>query len=125
MSVETSAETTGALPVDEPTLREPAGPAGDGNDLAAKATAKVDEVVSVVRDKTVRPVSQAVRYLIFGLLALAVLGLLGVLFALFGLRVLDNEVPVFTHRVWASYLVLAGIFWLAGAFLSRKRHPRK
>jgi hypothetical protein len=125
MSAESSAETTGVLPVDEPTLREQAGPGSQANDLAAKATAKVDEMVSLLRDKTVNPVSTAVRYLIFGLLAFGVLGLLAVLFAVFGLRLLDNEVPVFTHRVWASYLVLAGIFWLTGAFLSHKRHPRK
>lgn len=99
------------------------GPAG-GPDIATKAAGKVETLVSLVRDKTVVPVGKAVRFLVFGLLAASVLGLLAVLFAIFGLRVLDNEVHPFTHRVWASYLVLAGIFWLTGAFLSRRRHPR-
>ena len=123
MSAESPTETAG-LTTEEGLARPTAAPP-PGNDIAAKATAKVDELVSLLRDKTVRPVSKGVRYLILGLLSLAVLSLVAVLFSIFGLRLLDNEIPAFTHRVWASYLVLAGIFWLAGAFLSRRRHPRK
>ena len=95
-----------------------------GGDWAAQVTHKVEDVVSLVRDKTVRPIATAVRYLIFGLLALSVGALVAVLFAVFALRVLDTEVPVFRTRVWASYLVVAGIFWAVGLLLSRKRHPR-
>ncbi len=93
-------------------------------DWAAQLTGKVEDVVSVVRDKAVEPVLTAVRYLIFGLMALSVATFLAVLFTVFALRVLDSEVPVFRTRVWASYLVVAGIFWGAGLLLSRKRHPR-
>ncbi|MGO9560378.1 MAG: hypothetical protein ACLPQS_09070 [Acidimicrobiales bacterium] len=93
-------------------------------DWAAQLTQKVEDVVSVVRDKTVEPVITAVRYLIFGLMALSVGTFVAVLFTVFALRVLDTEVPVFRTRVWASYLVVAGIFWAAGLLLSRKRHPR-
>lgn len=100
-----------------------AGISVDG-DWAAQLTAKVEQVVSVIRDKTVRPVETAVRYLIFGL----VVGLVGLLAAVLSavalLRILDDEVPVFRTRVWASYLVVAGIFWVAGLLLSRMRHPR-
>lgn len=108
----------------EPGAAIPPEAAPPGGDWASHATDKVEQVVSLVRDKTLGPVAKAVRFLIFGLLAVAVGGLLAVLFSIFALRVLDSEVPVFHSRVWASYLVLAGIFWLAGAFLSRKRHPR-
>ncbi len=89
-----------------------------------QATRKVEDLVSIIRDKTVRPVSQAVRYLLFGLLAIFVSVVMAVLFAIFAIRVLDTEVPVFRTRVWASYLVVAGIFWLGGLLLSRKRHSR-
>lgn len=95
-----------------------------GDDWAAHLTEKVESTVSIIRDKTVRPVSTFVRYLIFGLLAAVVGVTMAVLFAIFAIRVLDTEVPVFRTRVWASYLVVAGIFWLAGLLLSRKRHPR-
>ncbi len=89
-----------------------------------QATRKVEDLVSIIRDKTVRPVSQTVRYLLFGLLAIFVSVVMAVLFAIFAIRVLDTEVPVFRTRVWASYLVVAGIFWLGGLLLSRKRHSR-
>jgi hypothetical protein len=94
------------------------------DDWAAQLTHKVEDVVSVIRDKTVEPVMTAVRYLVFGLMAFSVGTFFAVLFAVFTLRVLDAEVPVFRSRVWASYLVVAGIFWATGLLLSRKRHPR-
>jgi hypothetical protein len=37
-------------------------------------------------------------------------------------RLLNNE--VFDERVWASYLLLGGIFVATGAFISRMRHSR-
>lgn len=95
-----------------------------GTDWAAQLTGRVESAVSLVRDHTVRPVFAAVRYLIFGLLALFVGGVLAVLAAVAAIRVLDNEVPAFHTRVWASYLVVAGIFWLSGLFLYRKRRSR-
>jgi low temperature requirement protein LtrA len=95
-----------------------------GGDWPEQATRKVEDVVSLIRDKTVRPISQVVRYFVFGLLAGAVGTVMAVLFAIFAIRVLDTEVPVFRTRVWASYLVVAGIFWLGGLLLSRKRHSR-
>jgi hypothetical protein len=95
-----------------------------GDDWAGQLTHKVEEVVALVRDKTVTPVAKAVKYLIFGVLALFVGAAAAVLFAVFAIRVLDSEVPVFRTRVWASYLVVAGIFWLAGMLLSRRRHSR-
>ena len=95
-----------------------------GGDWPAQLTHKVEDVVSLIRDKTVDPVAKGVRYLIFGLLA-AFLGItVVVLFAIFSIRVLVTEVPVFHTRVWAAYLVVAGIFAAAGLFFSRKRHSR-
>jgi hypothetical protein len=92
------------------------------NDWAALATAKVEGVVSLIRDRTVTPVLRIVRYAIFGLLAVCISGLLGVLLAVGAVRVLDNY--LFHQRVWASYLVIGGIFAVIGLFLSRMRHPR-
>lgn len=119
--------TTAGLPTGEG-LRRPGvatpGALTIGNDWAATLTHKVEQGVSLVRDKTVRPVATAVRYLVFGLLAAFVGATMAVLFAIFAIRVLTTEVPVFHTRVWASYFVVAGIFWLAGLLLSRKRRSR-
>jgi hypothetical protein len=99
------------------------GSSGPGsNDWAALATAKVEDVVSLIRDRIVTPVIRAVRFVILGMLALAIGSLLAVLIAIGAVRVLDNY--LFHQRVWASYLVIGGIFSLAGLFLSRMRHPR-
>jgi hypothetical protein len=92
------------------------------DDLAALATAKVEQVVSLIRDRTVTPVIRAVRFIIFGLLAVAIAALLSVLIAVGAIRVLDNY--LFHRRVWASYLVIGGIFSALGLFLSQMRHPR-
>jgi hypothetical protein len=108
----------------EDRVKVPSRALGIDNDWAVATTRKVEEVVALVRDKTVRPVVRAVRYLIFGLVALFIGSTVAVLFAIFAIRVLTTEVPVFTTRVWASYFVVAGIFWLAALFLSRKSRSR-
>jgi hypothetical protein len=96
--------------------------ASTADDWASTATAKVEQVVSLIRDRTVTPVIRAVRFIIFGLLALAIGALLSVLIAIGSVRVLDNY--LFHRKVWASYLVIGGIFSVAGLFLSRMRQPR-
>ncbi len=93
-----------------------------GSDWAAVATTKVEEVVSLVRDRTVTPVLRVVQYAVFALLALSVGALLAVLVATGLVRILDNY--LFHRRVWASYLVIGGIFSVAGLFLMRVRRPR-
>lgn len=92
------------------------------DDWAAQLTEKVGQVVELIRDHTVRPVEKFVRAAIFGVLAFFV-----VIFVLAALviglvRLLNNE--VFAERVWASYLLVGGIFVVAGAFISRMRHSR-
>jgi hypothetical protein len=96
--------------------------AGGGNDWAAQVTAKVEEVVALVRDRTLTPAVKIVRFVILGLIAVFIGGLIAVLFAVGAVRVLDTE--VFHRRVWASYLVIGGIFSLAGLLLSRMRNRR-
>jgi len=96
--------------------------ASSGNDWAKVLTEKVEAVVSLIRDRTVTPVFKAVRFIIFGLIALAIGTVLAVVFGVLAVRVLDDY--LFHSRVWASYLVLAGIFAALGLFFSWRRHPR-
>jgi ABC-type multidrug transport system permease subunit len=92
------------------------------DDWASLFVSKVETGVSLIRDRTVTPVVRVVRYIIFGLVALIIAILLGVLFAVVLVRVLDNY--AFRRHVWASYLVVSGIFAAFGLLCSRMRHPR-
>ncbi|MGH9293542.1 MAG: hypothetical protein ACRDZ6_12355 [Acidimicrobiales bacterium] len=91
-------------------------------DWAAQATRKVGDLVSLVRDRTVRPASKLVSYLLLGLLGAFVGATVAVLFAVGFVRLLDTE--IFHRRVWASYLIVGGIFSMSGLFITRMRRRR-
>lgn len=95
-----------------------------GDDWAAHVTSRVESFVSLVRDRALGPLVSAVRWIVLGLLSLFVLLLVAVLFSVAAIRILDNEIPPFHTRVWASYLIVAGIFWLAGLLLLKRRRSR-
>ena len=92
------------------------------HDWASATTEKLEVLVSFIRDRTVTPVLRVVRYAIFGVLAAFVGVLLAVLVAVGLIRVLDSY--LFHERVWASYLVVGGIFLAFGLLLLRMRYPR-
>ena len=80
----------------------------------------LDSAIALVRDKTVVPAQKATRAVVYGLLvAFFVLSaVLMLAIALFRVLV------VLTGEVWASYLILGGIFVIAGTFLWTLRGPR-
>ena len=92
------------------------------DDWAAQLTEKVGQVVALIRDRTVLPVEKFVRAAIFGVMAFLVVIFVLVASAIGLIRLLNNE--VFEQRVWASYLLVGGIFVVIGAFISRMRHSR-
>jgi hypothetical protein len=92
------------------------------DDWATQLTEKVGQVVELIRDRTVRPVEKFVRAAIFGVLAFFVVIFVLVALMIGLIRLFNNE--VFDQRVWASYLLVGGIFVAAGAFISRMRHSR-
>lgn len=84
--------------------------------------------VGLVRDKTTKPVVTIARAVVFGIIG-AVGGLTVALLALIALVrgvVSILEWP-FTHptAVWATYLVLGGIFCLVGTLLMAKRQSKE
>jgi len=92
------------------------------DDWAAQLTDKVGELVELVRDHTVRPVEKLVRTAIFGALAFSVVIFVLIALVIGVIRLLNNE--VFDQRVWASYLLMGGIFVVMGTLISRMRHSR-
>ena len=92
------------------------------DDWAAQLTEKVGQVVELVRDHTVRPVQRLVRAAVFGVLAFSVVVFVIVAVIIGVVRLLNNE--VFDQRVWASYLLIGGIFVGIGTLISRMRHSR-
>ena len=89
-----------------------------GEDWTVQAADTIERVVVGLRDKTAVPLTTIARALVYGLLA-GVMGLTALVFVLIGtLRAVN--VYVVQGEVWASYLLVGGIFTLAGALTLRK-----
>jgi hypothetical protein len=84
-----------------------------------EAVDTLENVVAAVRDKTVVPAQKATKAVVFGLLVAFFVGTAVVMLAIALFRVL----VVITGEVWASYLILGGIFVVAGAFCWTQRSP--
>lgn len=93
-------------------------------DWATKTVDFIDRWVGLVRDRTTRPLIAVVRGIVFGVLVLtgvvlvAVLGLIGLT------RGLQAALDAGLSRdaaVWASYLIIGGVLFLAGLVIARKQ----
>jgi hypothetical protein len=86
------------------------------SDWTTQAADAVEKAVVLVRDKTVVPAQQGAKFVVYGFLT-AFFGLTA--FALVSIllfRILTILVPV-----WAAWLILGGIFLIAGGFCWRLR----
>jgi hypothetical protein len=82
------------------------------DDWATQAADWVERGVGAIRDRTVGPAQQVVKFIVYGVLV-AILALTAfVLFAVLLLRVLNLFLPD-----WAAWLVL-GVLFLAGGILA-------
>jgi hypothetical protein len=77
-----------------------------------RAADTVDLVVDTIHDRALRPIFLVARAVVFGLLIATVGVALIVLLSVALVRLLD--VYVFPGKVWASYLLVGGVFTLAG-----------
>ena len=94
-----------------------------GDDWTVQAADTIERVVVGIRDKTAVPLTTVARALVFGLLA-AVMGLAAVILVIVGaLRAVN--VYVVQGEVWASYLLVGGIFTAGGALTLRKATSEK
>ena len=98
-------------------------PAAGGSDWTVQAADTIERVVVGIRDKTTVPLTTVARAVVYGLLA-AVMGVIIVIFAaIVAIRVLT--VYLFRGEVWASYLVVGGIFVGSGVLLFRMASPAR
>ena len=81
-------------------------------DWASQATDTVEQVVGLIRDRTVVPAKTASRALVFGLLTAFFIAVAIVLVVIAFFR----GVFIITGRVWGAYFIVGGILILAGAF---------
>jgi hypothetical protein len=81
-------------------------------DWASQATDTIEQVVGLVRDRTVVPAKAASRAIVFGILTAFFLSVALVLVVIAFFR----GVFIITGRVWGAYFIVGGILILAGAF---------
>jgi uncharacterized protein YacL len=89
-------------------------------DWTTHAVDTLENVVAAVRDKTVVPAHKATRAVVYGLLVAFFVVTAAVMLAVALFRVL----VVVTGHVWLAYLILGGIFVIAGAFCWSFRNAR-
>ncbi|MBV8234790.1 MAG: hypothetical protein JO075_03715 [Acidimicrobiia bacterium] len=91
------------------------------DDWAVQTANTIERLVETVRSNTSDRLVSVARLVVFGLLA-AILGLIAfVLFCIFLVRILDNYIP---GGVWVVYLLLGGLFTLAGLLLWQQAWKR-
>jgi hypothetical protein len=88
--------------------------AGFVADLPVKATDRIDQLVALLRDKSVRPLTLAARAIMFGIIVFAATIVTVTLLTITLVRLLT--VYVFDGRVWLSDLVV-GLLWVAAGLL--------
>jgi hypothetical protein len=98
-----------------------ATPPGAG-DWPARATDLVDSLVSLLRDKTVRPLSLVARVIVFGILVFAAALVTVVLASIALIRLLT--VYAFDGRVWAADLLVGAVFVVIGVVAWTQRATR-
>jgi hypothetical protein len=89
-------------------------------DWTTDAVDTLEQIVGTVRDKTVLPAQRATRAVVYGLLVGFFVFVALVMLAIALFRVL----VILVGDVWLAYLILGGIFVIAGAFVWTLRFAR-
>jgi hypothetical protein len=100
--------------------RQPSDPLAD---LPARATDWVEQLVVLLRDRTVRPLTLVARAIVFGIIVFAASVVVLTLVAITVIRLLT--VYAFDGRVWLSDLVVGALFVAAGVLAWSRRTERR
>ena len=93
-------------------------------DWAQRTVEFIDKWVGVVRDRTTKPLIAVVRGIVYGVLILTGITLIAVLGLIALTRGLQAALDAGMSRdaaVWASYLILGGLFFLVGLIVARRQ----
>jgi hypothetical protein len=90
------------------------------SDWPAQAADAVEELVSTVRDRTVTPARAVAKGVVYGLLTGILVATALIFIAIAAFRLL-TYIP---GGVWVAYLILGGIFVIAGVFCWLQRSAR-
>ncbi|MGZ6888311.1 MAG: hypothetical protein ACXVJA_19070 [Acidimicrobiia bacterium] len=90
------------------------------SDWTNQAADAVEKAVVLVRDKTVVPAQQGARVVVYAFLTAFFALTAFMLVVILGFRVLVIFVPV-----WAAWLIIGGIFVLAGLFCWSRRSKKE
>lgn len=93
-----------------------------GGDWPARAADLVEDVVTAVHDRVVRPLLLVGRAAVFGVIIATMALVLAVLLAVSVVRLLDNY--AFGHRAWASEALVGGLITIVGLLFWSFRRPR-
>jgi hypothetical protein len=89
-------------------------------DWTTDAVDTLDQIVGTVRDKTVLPAQRATRAVVYGLLVGFFVFVAACMLAISLFRLL----VILVGDVWLAYLILGGIFVIAGGFVWTLRFAR-
>ena len=81
-----------------------------------QAADAIEKTVATVRDRTVAPAERATKFVVFGVLAACCVATALFLFAIVTFRLLTLVFPV-----WASWMIVGGIFIAGGLFCWSRR----
>jgi hypothetical protein len=104
-----------------------AGPAASGplasSEWPGQVADLIEQVVGSVHDRVVRPLLLVARAVVFGILVGAMALVFAALISVAAVRILT--VYVFDGRVWASDLLVGGLFTVVGLIAWSQRHVRQ
>jgi hypothetical protein len=86
------------------------------SEWTSQAADTIEKTVVAVRDRTVEPATRAANYMVYGVFAACCVLTAVLLTTIVLFRVLTYAMPV-----WAAWMLLGGIFVLAGMFLWTRR----
>jgi len=83
----------------------------------------VEDVVTAVHDRVIRPLLLVARAIVFGLIVATMVLVVGVMFSVAVVRLLD--VYAYSGRVWESDATVGGLFTVGGLVLWTMRRSRR